>query len=122
MHEQSLVRSLLAQVEQIAAKHRANEVDEVVIAVGSLAGFEPLLLASAFERLAASDLFRRTRLTIEHEPLTLVCQNCGDTFAPAEFVFTCPGCASQKTRVIRGEGVILKNVALRLPQLEEAPI
>lgn len=120
MHEHSLVRSLLAQVRQLAADHGADFVEEVVVAAGPLAGVEPLLLASAFEQLATDELFRLAQLTIEQPLLELCCPSCGQSFEPVGFVFACPGCGSCETHVTRGDGVILRRVALRLPQHVEA--
>lgn len=120
MHEHSLVKSLLSQVSQLAAEHAADAVEEIVVAAGPLAGVEPLLLASAFEQLATDDLFRLARLTIDEPSLELGCQSCGTTFESDVFVFACPACGSQETRVICGDGLILRRVVLRLPQLVEA--
>jgi hydrogenase nickel incorporation protein HypA/HybF len=119
MHEQSLVRTILAQVEQLAADHGASAVEEVVVTVGALAGVEPLLLSGAFEMLATGDIFRRAKLTIELEPLVLACASCSETFEPSGFAFACRCCGSGETRAVRGEGVILRNVALRLCEAEE---
>jgi hydrogenase nickel incorporation protein HypA/HybF len=122
VHEHSLVRSLLSQVEQLAADHGATAVEEIVVAVGALAGVEPLLLASAFEQLASDKWFHHTKLSVEREPLALVCEDCGATFEPDGFAFACRSCSSKETRVLRGEGVVLRNVALRLPQAQEFPV
>jgi hydrogenase nickel incorporation protein HypA/HybF len=121
VHEHSLVRSLLSQVVPLATDHDATAVEEIVVAVGALAGVEPLLLASAFEQLATGDLFHHTRLSVEHEALALTCACCGAIFEPDGFVFACGSCGSHETRVLRGEGVVLCSVALRLPQTEEVP-
>ena len=120
MHEYSLVRSLLAQVREAASPHADEVVDEVVISIGLLAGVEPLLLASAFEFLSMNTAYCRTRLVIELSPLRLTCQSCGYEFETEQVDFVCPACASVRTRVIAGDGVILRRLVLREWQPEEA--
>ena len=51
MHEESLVRSLLHQVEDLAQQHHATEVEDIEVEIGPLSGVEPLLVREAFERL-----------------------------------------------------------------------
>lgn len=126
MHEQSLVSALLAQVRQIAADHEADVVDEVVVEVGLLAGVEPLLMASAFERLATGTMFGKARLKIEQPALELRCRDCDWAFEVSDFALACPRCESGRTSVIRGDGLILRTVTLRTatpksPEFEELP-
>ena len=52
MHEHSLVRSLLDQVEQLRRENGAVSVDVVTVEIGPLSGVEPDLIHSAFEQLA----------------------------------------------------------------------
>jgi hydrogenase nickel incorporation protein HypA/HybF len=120
MHELSLVRSLLAQVREAASPHADAAVDEVVISIGPLAGVEPLLFASAFESLTVNTVYCGTRLVIEKSPLRLNCQSCGYEFETEQVDFACTACASVRTRVIAGDGVILRRVVLREWQPEEA--
>lgn len=120
MHEYSLVRSLLTQVREAARPHVDSVLDEVVISIGPLAGVEPLLLASAFESLTTNTEYRGTRLVIEQPPLRLECQSCECGFETEQVDFVCPACASVRTRVIAGDGVILLRLVLRELQPEEA--
>ena len=53
MHERSLVRSLLAQVQALAAEHPADRVAAIRVRIGEFSGVEPELLQSAYEELAA---------------------------------------------------------------------
>jgi hydrogenase nickel incorporation protein HypA/HybF len=118
MHEHSLVRSLVGQVQEIARKHAAISIDEVVIAVGPLSGVEPLLLNSAFSRIASGELFAHVRFTIEETPLTIRCESCQLESELVNFVFICAHCGSVSTRVISGEGVLLRRVKLRWQRTE----
>lgn len=120
MHEYSLVRKLLEQVQDIAHQHAATEVTEIVMALGPLSGVEPVLLRSAFQRLATSELLQRAQLTIENVALVVQCDSCGRESKLSNFVFACQYCGSGTTRVVSGEDVMLRHVMLRVPDVEEA--
>jgi hypothetical protein len=64
MHEESLVRSLLHQVEDLARQHHATEVDDIEVEIGPLSGVESLLVQEAFERL--KDRLHVAELHINH--------------------------------------------------------
>ncbi|HUE69702.1 MAG TPA: hydrogenase maturation nickel metallochaperone HypA [Pirellulaceae bacterium] len=118
MHEQSLVRDLLAQVRETAASS-AGQVEEVLVAIGPLSGVEPLLVASAFEQLTQGTEMAGARLVIEETPLRLACRDCGAEFETGDIDFACPRCRSCRTRVVAGEHVILRSLVVCEPQSEE---
>jgi hydrogenase nickel incorporation protein HypA/HybF len=120
MHESSLVRSLLARVKEACEPNSLAAVEEVVVAIGPLAGVEPLLVASAFELLTRDTSLEQIQLRIEQVPLRLACDNCGAECERDEIDFTCAACNSRRTRVISGDGMILRHIVLSDPQ-EVAP-
>lgn len=120
MHEQSLVRALLSQVRAACDPLRASDAVEVVVAIGPLAGVEPLLVESAFELLTRDSDLAAARISIEQTPLQLSCQSCSATFETWEIAFDCPGCGSLRTRIISGDGMVLRRIILREPQPEGA--
>jgi hydrogenase nickel incorporation protein HypA/HybF len=120
MHEYSLIRALLRQVREIARQHAATAVTEVAVSTGPLSGVEPLLLASAFEHLAADDM-PGARLTIDEVPLIIACEECRRETSLMSIQFRCPGCGGGRTRVVGGEEVVLRHVALQMPAGEAVP-
>ena len=120
MHESSLVRALLTQVREACQPHSPIDIDDVVIAIGPLAGVEPLLVASAFELLTRDTDLQHARLVIQLVPLRLACQSCGGEHESDEISFVCPSCASPRTQVIAGDGMVLRHIVVRQPQ-EAAP-
>lgn len=116
MHEASLVRSLLSQVDALVREHQAEGVERIELEVGPLSGVEPDLLQSAFDQLRGEFQCDAATFDVRLVPLTAECPACGDRFELVEFVFRCPrGCASN-VRVVQGEGCVLKRVALRMPE------
>ncbi|MFM2002575.1 MAG: hypothetical protein RI963_2001 [Planctomycetota bacterium] len=117
MHEFSLLRSILAQVADIAASHPAashspGPIREIRIRCGELAGVEPALLDEAFRMLAPGSRWESTRLSITLEPLSARCDGCGLTCHPDRFRFVCPHCGSRQLREIAGDQVIIESILL----------
>ena len=111
MHEQSLVRTLLRQVDDIRRFHDARHVVEVRVEVGPLTGVEPLLLAAAFEQLAPKSPAAGAKIVIDEASLVAECLSCKRKSEVRHFVFRCPECGGN-VRVIRGDKFQLVSVTL----------
>jgi hydrogenase nickel incorporation protein HypA/HybF len=112
MHEVSLVKALLRQVGQLAAENRAASIEEIRVETGPLAGVEPLLLHSAFERIAPQTIAAAARLVIQDVPLEGRCQVCERQFEILSFQFLCPVCNSHNVEVTRGDALVLESVTI----------
>jgi hydrogenase nickel incorporation protein HypA/HybF len=113
MHEESLIRSLLNQVSELAVDHAALDVTCVEVEIGLLSGVEPLLLESAFERLRPETCCRNAVLQIQQIGLEICCGDCGETSMLQQLLFQCPTCLSNSIRITKGDQVRLMNVTLR---------
>ncbi|MCA9080324.1 MAG: hydrogenase maturation nickel metallochaperone HypA [Planctomycetaceae bacterium] len=130
MHEQSLVRSLLTQVEQLRIEHGADVVTRVEVEIGPLSGVEPLLVREAFELLVAaeqdananSQLRPDLELVIHTVPLGCRCRECGSEWSADSCRFVCDHCRSNSVQVISGDEFRLKNITVRMPQQAEVNI
>ena len=120
MHEQSLVRNLLRQVDQIRRENSAQRVVEVCVEIGPMSGVEPLLLSSAFDQLRCDDM-AMARLVIDQVDLLAECGLCDEQFEVRNFCFRCPTCGGN-VRVIRGDELQLVSVSLGNDQLSEETV
>lgn len=122
MHEYSLVSSLLEQVAQLVAQsavtngESTSRVTEICLQIGPLSGVEPLLLQSAFARLSPGTVAADARLQVDEVPLLVRCETCGQQSKLAELRFVCPACMATNLTVLNGDGVVLKSIALAIPQ------
>lgn len=112
MHESSLVRSLLRQVEAIRVEQQGAEVEQVRIEIGPLAGVEPLLVLSAFSELAPAAGMENTDLVIDEVTLTARCADCGLVEVTLPRI-ACPVCGSVTVRIVSGDQVRLQSVTIR---------
>ena len=113
MHEASLVRSLLKQVEQLRAEHGGTSVKQIEVEIGPLSGVEPILVREAFEVLIHDTQFSATELLVNEVPLMACCETCHAEFELRSFHFLCPACGARTVRVTHGDEFRLLNVTLK---------
>ena len=112
MHEQSLVRALLRQVQAVADEQSASRVVSIRVRLGEMSGVEPELVTSAYDELVqVTPLFGAT-LSLEQVPLEATCDQCGNTFRIERFHFQCDKCGSLRLSLRGGEELLLESVTL----------
>lgn len=111
MHELSLCRGLLQQVDAIAAEHRAEAVSHVTLRIGPLAGVEIPLLENAFRIARQNSVAAHATLTIEATSLHVQCEECGCEETVPMTDLRCPRCRSTETRLLSGDELLLVSVS-----------
>lgn len=114
MHEESLIRSLLHQVEELARQHNATEVVDIEVEIGPLSGVESLLVRDAFERLKEGFKWPNCSLSISHVGLIVYCHQCAKEFELFDFQFVCTHCGSTSLKILRGDAFRLLNVRMQI--------
>jgi len=112
MHERSLIRSLLRQVQSLAADHPDDRVAAIRVRIGEFSGVEPELLKSAYEELAAPTSLCGAEFMIERVPLEATCDQCGKSFAVENYRFQCPDCGSLRLTICGGEELLLESISM----------
>jgi hydrogenase nickel incorporation protein HypA/HybF len=112
MHERSLVRALLRQVEKLASEHPGSHVLTVRVRIGEFSGVDADLLAIAYEDMARNTLLRDAVLDMERVQLKGLCDQCGNQFRIDRFRFQCDKCGSAGVSLCGGEELQLDSVTL----------
>ncbi len=112
MHERSLVRALLRQVQAVADEQAASRVVSIRVRVGEMSGVEPELLSTAYEELVQDTPLCGATLSMERVPLTATCDQCGNTFRIERFHFQCDQCGSLRLSLRGGEELLLESVTM----------
>jgi hydrogenase nickel incorporation protein HypA/HybF len=113
MHELSICQALLDEVAQLARSHAADSVEEIVIEVGALSGVDPALLSRAFSIARAGTCAACATLYIEPIAVTVLCVACGTRSEVPANRLVCTTCHDFRTRVVEGDELRLRRVALR---------
>jgi hydrogenase nickel incorporation protein HypA/HybF len=112
MHEYSIARALLRQVENLATEHRGSRVASVRVRIGEFSGIEPELLAMAYQDLVQESPLQGAALHVERVPLEAVCDTCGKRFRVERFRFECDQCGGVRLSICGGEELLLDAVTL----------
>jgi hydrogenase nickel incorporation protein HypA/HybF len=117
MHERSLVRALLRQVEKIADENASGRVVAIHVRIGEFSGVEPDLLAGAYDDLVQETRLQGAALELQKTPLQAVCDQCGDRFRIERFNFQCGKCGSLSLALSGGEEMLLESVTMEEVEL-----
>jgi hydrogenase nickel incorporation protein HypA/HybF len=117
MHEMSLIRALIRQVEQIAVENAADAVERVRVELGPLSGVEPVLVDLAWQQLAPETICNVAELILHEVPLDFRCRVCGEAFQVPDIRLECPECGSDSVQVTGGDEFRLLDVTIyeRIP-------
>ncbi len=112
MHELSICQALLRQVEDIARREGADRVTKIILRVGPLGGVEPQLLQQAFGFARVGTLAAEAELSIEEAEILVHCLDCDAEGQALANRLLCPVCGSYRTRLLRGDELILASLEL----------
>jgi hydrogenase nickel incorporation protein HypA/HybF len=112
MHELSVCRALLGQVETLAREHRAKGVAKILLHIGPLAGVEPRLLQEAFPFARAGSIADTAELVIETQPIRVRCKRCAAESEAAANRLLCGACGDWQTQLISGDELLLASVEM----------
>lgn len=120
MHELSVCQSLLDEVTKIATSHGASAVERITVEIGLLSGVEPELLARAFEFARVGTCAAQATLSLEVLEITVRCRDCGGSSRAQPNRLLCAACGGYRTRVLEGDELRLRAVALNVPEAARA--
>jgi len=112
MHELSICRALLQQVNGIAEEHQADEVKVIRLRIGPLAGIECELLQRAFPLVSHGTAAQFATLEITTTPLTVYCDVCGRSSDVDPNQLACRHCRNCATQLTSGDEMMLESVIL----------
>ena len=116
MHEFSICRGLINQLERIAAGHGAHRVRSATLCVGPLCGVDAGLLRRAFAALSASGSgtgpTAGAELYIDCPTPQVLCRDCGAESATSCQQLSCKHCGSPRTKLLSGDELLLLNLEL----------
>lgn len=121
MHESSLVRNLLSQVDDLLDQHEAESATEITLEIGPLSGVEPALMRSAFAELSTDSRSEGAAFIIKDVPLAIVCRNCEAKTELKEMLFRCGECGSGSVQVVSGDFVQLNSISFEQPTTPKVP-
>jgi hydrogenase nickel incorporation protein HypA/HybF len=121
MHEISVCRGLMAEVERIAAAHGAASVRRIAVAVGPLSGVEAVLLERAFAVVRNGTVAGGATLEVERIPVVVWCETCREEHPVPINRMLCGRCGGSAVQLRRGAELLLKQIELETAEAEPVP-
>lgn len=115
MHELSICQALIEQVEIIARKEKASQVQVIHLGVGPLSGVEPRLLEHAFFIAKAGTVADDAQLIITSQPVRVSCNECGELTNALPNRLVCGHCGDWRTKLVSGDELHLRRIELVKP-------
>ncbi len=112
MHELSICKSLLREVERVAARNDAADVSKVTVTVGPLSGVEPMSLVRAFDVARMGTLAEHAVLEVETLPAVVWCRVCALETPVAANALLCGSCGTWQVELKSGSELLLTRVEL----------
>ncbi len=113
MDAQSVIRTLMRQVEEEAAKYPGSHVVSLHARVGELSGIDPAVLSNAFAAAVRDTPLRGTSLTVESVVPEAICEQCGNSFRFDQAHTQCAKCGSLRLAVQGGDDLVLDSVLIK---------
>lgn len=111
MHELGIVFNIIKKVEVVAEENSLTEVSSVTLQLGEVSGVVPHYLTDCWKWASdKNDLMRGSTLIIEEMPAVTFCENCEGTYETVAHGKICPLCGSEKTYLITGNEVNIKEI------------
>lgn len=111
MHELGIVFNIIKKVEAVAEENSLTEVSSVTLQLGQVSGVIPHYLTDCWKWAAnKNDLVRGSALIVEELPAVTYCEDCEGTYETVTYGKVCPLCGSEKTYLLTGNEVNLKEI------------
>lgn len=113
MHELGIVFYIIRDVKEVARENNVDKVKTVVMDIGEVSTIIPEYLTDCWRWAAdKEDLLRGCELIINTIPAVTYCENCGKEFGTVEHGKKCPHCGSDRTYLVRGNEVEIKEITV----------
>ena len=111
MHELGIVFHIIKSVEEIGAQNELTKVSSVTLEIGEVSGIVPAYLTDCWKWAAAkSELLAGSELKVEQIDAVTYCEACGKTYPTVQYAKICPHCGSDKTYLVTGNEVSIKEI------------
>jgi hydrogenase nickel incorporation protein HypA/HybF len=112
MHELSVCRGLLRQVQAIARQRGAQRIKTIRLAIGPLANIDQALLQRAYQTASRATLAEGAALEIDTVPVRVRCQHCDAVSRASVQDLRCRHCGAWETIVESGHEMQIVHLEL----------
>ncbi len=120
MHELGIVMHMIDQVERVAEENQVDQVAKINMEIGEVSSVVPDLFTDCFHWAK-----KKTKHLQEAELELIIlegvsyCQDCKQTYKTTEFAKKCPHCGSERTYLITGNEINIRDIEVADPAPEQ---
>lgn len=112
MHELSAAQEILNIINQHLPEQNSGSIKTIKVKAGKLSNILPDSLTFCFKALVSETPFQNVKLEITEIPLKILCNNCNKESEIDLPVFACPGCKSNRIKIISGTELLVDEIEL----------
>jgi hydrogenase nickel incorporation protein HypA/HybF len=110
MHELAVTQSILEISLRHAEGANAKQITDIYLVIGKLSSIVDDSIQFYWDMIAQDTIAEGAKLHFRRLPAGLKCLSCGLEFEPTDESFACPGCASLKVKVVKGEEFRVESI------------
>lgn len=112
MHELSVAEEIINIANQYLPIENNTEVLSVKVEIGKLSNILPDSLEFCYDALISDTKLKGSKLIIEEVPISVKCDDCGQTTFIENIIFECKNCKSSKIKLISGNELKVTELEL----------
>ena len=114
MHELGIVFYVVEQVEKVAQDNNAKEVLGVTLELGEVSSVIPSYFLELWDwTIKKHELLKNCQIELVNLKAISYCEDCKKTYETIAHGKTCPYCGGDKTYLVTGNQINLKNIKVK---------
>lgn len=112
MHELGVVFHIVKSVKEIAEENALTKINSVTLEIGEVSTIIPSYLTDCWKWAVGKEEGPVHDATLKVEQIDAVtyCEDCKKQYPTVEFGKTCPHCGSERTYLVSGNEVNIKEI------------
>lgn len=112
MHELSVAEEIINIANQYIPTDNSSEVISVKVEIGKLSNILSDSLEFCFDALIGDTQLKGARLIITEMPVTIHCEDCGNTTEIDNVLFQCTNCESTRVKLLSGNELKVTEIEI----------
>lgn len=111
MHELGVVFYIARDVKKVAEENNVKKVNSVTIELGEVSTVIPYFLEDCWNwNCKKEPILNDCKMKIVTIPAVTYCEDCKQEYPTVQYGKICPHCGSEKTYLLRGNEVSIKEI------------
>ena len=111
MHELGVVFYIIRDVKKVAEENQVEHVHTVTLELGEVSGVIFDYLEDCWNwAVSKEEILTNCKLKYEQIDAVTYCENCQKTYPTVQYGKICPYCQSEKTYLLKGNEVSIKEI------------